>query len=92
MRFPTEAALPKSGSWAWLTVSRGCQPAVKSSGDQNGPPMTGIGSSNTPFLGLDVWEHAYHLKDRNRRSEYIASFYNVADWVEVARRYAAARA
>jgi len=88
----TKAALTRFGSgWAWLTVSKDGKLAVESSGNQDSPLMTGIGSGNTPILGLDVWEHAYYLKYQNRRPEYISAFYNVVDWNEVARRFAAAR-
>lgn len=83
----TKAALTRFGSgWAWLSVTPAGKLAVESSANQDSPLMLG----NTPILGLDVWEHAYYLKYQNRRPEYIGAFYNVIDWPEVARRYAAA--
>ena len=89
----TKAALTRFGSgWAWLSVGAGGKLAVESSGNQDSPLMRGIGSGNTPILGLDVWEHAYYLKYQNRRPEYIAAFYSVVNWAEVARRHAAATA
>jgi len=88
----TKAALTRFGSgWAWLSVDKAGKLAVESSANQDSPLMSGIGSGNTPILGLDVWEHAYYLKYQNRRPEYIAAFYNVVNWAEVARRYAAAK-
>ena len=87
----TKAALSRFGSgWAWLTVDKAGKLAVESSANQDNPAMVGIGSGNTAILGLDVWEHAYYLKYQNRRPEYIAAFYNVVDWAEVARRHAQA--
>lgn len=89
----TKAALTRFGSgWAWLVVRPDGRLAVESSGNQDSPLMQGIGSGATPMLGLDVWEHAYYLRYQNRRPEYIAAFYNVVNWAEVARRHAAARA
>jgi len=88
----TKAALTRFGSgWAWLSVTPDGKLAVESSANQDSPLMRGIGSGNTPILGLDVWEHAYYLKYQNRRPDYIAAFYNVVNWAEVARRYTAAR-
>ncbi|GEQ77749.1 superoxide dismutase [Comamonas testosteroni] len=87
----TKAAISRFGSgWAWLSVDSSGKLHVESSANQDNPLMLGIGSGNTPILGLDVWEHAYYLKYQNRRPEYIAAFYNVVDWNEVARRFAAA--
>jgi hypothetical protein len=73
-----------------LTIDKAGKLAVESSANQDNPAMVGIGSGNTAILGLDVWEHAYYLKYQNRRPEYIAAFYNVVDWAEVARRHAQA--
>ena len=88
----TKAALTRFGSgWAWLVVGADGQLNVESSGNQDSPLMRAIGSGGVPILGLDVWEHAYYLKYQNRRPDYIAAFYNVVNWPEVARRYAQAQ-
>ncbi|RMX17592.1 superoxide dismutase [Vandammella animalimorsus] len=89
----TKAALTRFGSgWAWLSSDKSGKLLVESSANQDSPLMAGIGSGNAPILGLDVWEHAYYLKYQNRRPDYIAAFFNVVNWVEVARRYEAAMA
>ena len=88
----TKAAVSRFGSgWAWLVVDSAGKLAVESSANQDSPLMRGIGSGSTPILGLDVWEHAYYLHYQNRRPDYISAFYQVINWDEVARRYAAAR-
>ena len=84
----TQAALSRFGSgWAWLVVDKAGRLQVESSANQDSPLMHGY----TPILGLDVWEHAYYLKYQNKRPDYIAAFYQVVDWAEVARRYQAVR-
>ena len=80
----TQAALSRFGSgWAWLVVDQSGKLQVVSSANQDSPLMEGL----VPILGLDVWEHAYYLKYQNKRPDYIAAFYKVIDWAEVARRY-----
>jgi superoxide dismutase, Fe-Mn family len=94
--FKTEfgkAATTRFGSgWAWLVV-KGGKVAVGSTANQDSPLMgeavAGIGG--TPILGLDVWEHAYYLHYQNRRPDYITAFWNVVNWNEVAKRFAAAK-
>jgi len=72
--------------WAWLVVASG-KLEVFSTANQDSPLMEG----KIPVLGLDVWEHAYYLKYQNRRPDYVAAWWNVVDWPEVARKYEAAR-
>lgn len=83
----TKAATTRFGSgWAWLSLDKG-KLVVESTANQDSPLMEG----RVPLLGLDVWEHAYYLKYQNRRPDYIGAFYNVINWAEVGKRFAAAK-
>lgn len=86
-RFTVEATSRFGSGWAWLVVKDG-KLQVLGTPNQDNPLMSRAG---TPVLGLDVWEHAYYLKYQNRRPEYITAWWNVVNWEEVVRRYAAAR-
>ncbi|MEZ4922199.1 MAG: superoxide dismutase [Crocinitomicaceae bacterium] len=86
----SKAAATRFGSgWAWLCVHKGGKVEVCSTPNQDNPLMNIDTCGGTPILGLDVWEHAYYLKYQNRRPDYIAAFFNVINWNEVASRYAA---
>jgi Fe-Mn family superoxide dismutase len=83
----SDAAATRFGSgWAWLALDGG-NLVVESTPNQDSPLMEG----RTPILGLDVWEHAYYLKYQNRRPDYIAAWWSVVNWDEVAKRFAAAK-
>jgi len=88
----SKAAATRFGSgWAWLCVHKGGKVEVCSSANQDNPLMPSIGCGGTPILGIDVWEHAYYLHYQNRRPDYVAAFYNVINWTEVAKRFDAAK-
>ena len=85
----SEAATKQFGSgWAWLVVDENKKLAVVSTPNQNSP----ISDKQTAILGLDVWEHAYYLKYRNKRPDYIAAFPKIVNWDFVNTRYAKATA
>ena len=90
--FSNAAVTRFSSGWAWLGVKSGGTLGVCSTPNQDNPLMTGLVECDcTPILGIDVWEHAYYLNYQNRRPDYVTAFFNVINWDEVARRYAAAK-
>jgi Fe-Mn family superoxide dismutase len=87
-----KAGATRFGSgWAWLCVDTKKELCVCSSPNQDNPLMDVSDCPGTPILGLDVWEHAYYLNYQNRRPDYIAAFWNLVNWEEVSKRYAAAK-
>ncbi|MEG0553128.1 MAG: Fe-Mn family superoxide dismutase, partial [Carnobacterium sp.] len=72
--------------WAWLVLDGG-KLAITSTPNQDSP----LSEGKTPVLGLDVWEHAYYLNYKNVRPAYIKAFWNVVNWDEAAKNYAAAK-
>lgn len=80
-----KAGMGRFGSgWAWL-INQDGKLAIESTANQDQPIMEG----KSAILGIDVWEHAYYLKYQNRRADYIAAWWNVVNWAEVAKRFAA---
>ena len=92
-KFKAAAGTRFGSGWAWLCVHPGGKLEICSTANQDNPLMDidGHGCGGTPILGLDVWEHAYYLNYQNRRPDYINAFYNVINWAEVAKRYAAGK-
>ncbi len=75
----SKAALSRFGSgWAFLSFAKDGKLVVSSSPNQDNPLMEKKG--HTPILGIDVWEHAYYLKYKNLRGDYVKAFWEVVDW------------
>jgi Fe-Mn family superoxide dismutase len=91
--FKTKFAAAGAGrfgsGWAWLIKDGGGKLQITSTPNQDNPLMDVAEVKGAPVLGLDVWEHAYYLNYQNRRPDYITAFWNVVNWNEVAKRFAA---
>ena len=83
-----DAGAKRFGSgWAWV-INDGGKLSITSTPNQDNPLMDG----KRAIMGVDVWEHAYYLKYQNRRPDYLAAWWNVVNWDEVAKRFEATTA
>jgi Fe-Mn family superoxide dismutase len=83
--FTTAAATLFGSGWAWLVMDSSWSISLVTTPNQDSP----LSQGKTPLLGLDVWEHAYYLHYQNRRPEYISAWWNVVNWDQVVKNYAA---
>ena len=86
--FNAAGARQFGSGWVFVTVAPDGKLALSAKPNQDSPLMDG----GRALFGNDVWEHAYYLKYQNRRPDYLAAWWNVANWPKVAERYAAAKA
>jgi Fe-Mn family superoxide dismutase len=86
--FTAAAGAIEGSGWAILGVltSSGRLGVFQCENHQNLVPWGVV-----PILVCDVWEHAYFMKYRHRRAEYLRAFFNVVDWQGVAANLTAAR-
>ncbi len=89
-QFAAAAATRFGSGWAWLIV-QDKKLVVSSTPNQDNPLMDVAEVKGHPILGIDVWEHAYYLHYQNRRPDYVAAFWNVINWNEVAKRFKEAK-
>lgn len=79
-----ESATSRFGSgWAWLVSDKDGKLSIISTANQDAPISLGL----TPIIGIDVWEHAYYLKYKNKRADYIDNWWNVVNWNQANKNY-----
>jgi Fe-Mn family superoxide dismutase len=80
----TKAAATLFGSgWAWLVKNNEGMLQILQESNAGNPMRKGL----KPLLTCDVWEHAYYIDYRNRRPDYIKSFWEIVDWNIISERY-----
>ena len=85
--FDTVAKERFGSGWVWLVLTAKNTLKIMSTPNQDNPLMNVIEGGGFPILGLDLWEHAYYLKYRNKRDEYIVNFWKVVNWEFVSKLY-----
>jgi superoxide dismutase, Fe-Mn family len=85
----TSAALGIQGSgWSMLAWdSLGQRLIIEQLYDHQG----NLAPGSVPLLMLDMWEHAFYLQYRNVKADYVQAWWNVTNWADVSKRFAAAR-
>ena len=83
----SKLAMGQFGSgWAWLSTDKSGTLIASASPNQDNPILETEGK-NFPILSIDIWEHAYYLKYKNLRVNYIKAFFEVVDWKKVEENY-----
>ena len=85
--FEKQAKERFGSGWVWLILTSNNSLKIMSTPNQDNPLMNVIEGGGFPLLGLDLWEHAYYLKYRNKRDEYITNFWKVVNWDFVIKMY-----
>lgn len=84
----TAKAVGHFGSgWAWLVLDQQGELAITDTHDQISPVSLG----HIPLLTIDVWEHAYYLKYKNARPEWVKAYWDLINWDSVNTRYQQAK-
>ncbi|HCA21717.1 MAG: superoxide dismutase [Eubacterium sp.] len=71
--------------WAWLSTNASGELFISNSPNQDNPISEGTG--NIPILAIDVWEHAYYLKYKNLRADYVKVLFDIINWDAVEANY-----
>jgi Fe-Mn family superoxide dismutase len=80
--FNKAAATLFGAGWAWLAMDDNGKLSIVKESNAGNPLRAGL----KPIMTCDVWEHAYYIDYRNKRPDYLTSFWEILDWDKIASR------
>lgn len=95
--FSNEAKSKFGSGWCWAILKSNNRIKIMTTSNQDNPKMNIFLTKDKNeegniiykpitgkiILGLDLWEHSYYLKYRNKRDDYIKNFWKVVNWKQV---------
>jgi Fe-Mn family superoxide dismutase len=85
--FSAKATNHFGSGWAWLVLDPQGKLQITDTHDQISP----ISLGQVPLLTIDVWEHAYYLKYKNARAEWVKAYWHLINWNKVEELFVAAK-
>ena len=86
-KFESIAKKRFGSGWVWLVVNKKGNLKVMSTSNQDNQLMNLFNNGGFPILGLDLWEHAYYLRYKNKRDDYVKNFFKAINWKFVNKMY-----
>merc|ERR1712187_848961 len=87
-KLSTATIAVQGSGWGWLGYNKGAN-KLQIATCANQDPLEAT-AGLVPLFGIYVWEHAYYLQYKNVRPDYMKAIFEVANWNDVAARFAAA--
>lgn len=82
-KFTAQATDLFGSGWTFLTQDQEGELHIRNLANQESP----VSQLEKPLLLVDLWEHAYYLKWKNRRPEWVEAWWTLVDWDQVERLY-----
>jgi len=85
--FKQKAMTLFGSGWTWLVLNKEKELEIVQTKNQDSVISEGL----IPLITLDVWEHAYYIKYKNKRDDFIDAFFEVINWDKVEELYSKAK-
>ncbi len=72
--------------WIWLVLDSNQLKIIQTFNQESV-----ISKNMIPLITIDVWEHAYYLKYKNLRSDFIKNFFSIINWEKVNKLFVKAK-